>query len=196
MASLALLPNNDYWGTIVPAKNSMNGTVTPSGDFQQLADEPAFGLAPGGNGNIVIKTSLLRTSASGGSQTFNIPAGKTVVVTLFCQSNRTRNVLSQTTFSGGAIMFSYTYSANGTLILTNKDGNSNCSATMGSTSVTTLQRYNVLPVAAAITGTVTQIWTLRPRIPYYDNIVYNLDSTPNTGGYWEFSVWDSATNAQ
>jgi alpha-tubulin suppressor-like RCC1 family protein len=193
VASLSLLPNNAYWGTIIPAKNDVNGTVTPFPEYQRLAGSPGTGLAPGGDGNIFIKTSLLRTSESGGSQTFNILAGQTVMVTLFCQSNRINYLFKQTTFSGGAIMFSYTYPANGTLVLTNKDGNSNCSATMGNTSVTTLQRYNSLPVSAAITGTVTEIWYVKPYISYYDNIVYNLNANPNKGGYWEFSVWDAST---
>ena len=103
-------------------------------------------------------------------------------------------------------MFSYTYPAKGTLILTNKDGNANCSATMKSSitaSVTVKTNTNdctAIPEVIVDPGRrITTLWTTTPEIPYYNAILSDLlkkaeaKPTTDTGGYWECSIWDAST---
>ena len=128
---------------------------------------------------------VLRTSNSGGSKTFTVLAGQTITVALIAQTTLigAGAGAGAGAFPGSSCKFSYTYPANGTLILTNNDANKSCSAIMGNTSVTV--RPNLMSgfISPIIVGTVTSIWNSITRPSDYNNIVDNL--IPNQGGYWE-----------
>ena len=142
------------------------------------------------------------------NQTFNIPANKTVTVTLFCQSINFFNYSSgrRQTSPGSAIQFSFKYNIPGTITLNNAlltiDSNGFCTATMSyanstgiySAIVNTEQYKWPSPGYTTISGNVasgvTTIWNTPPTTQYYTNIVNNLNTAADEldpVGYWEFA---------
>ena len=111
-------------------------------------------------------------------------------------------------------MFLYRFIENGTLILTHEDKNGNCSAIIGesvtaSVKVKTNKDYPLAPaVIVDTTNYIKTLWNEPPKIPntnyaipYYNaiqtDLLNNAKANPatNTGGYWEFSVWDKSLMA-
>ena len=131
---------------------------------------------------------VTRTSDSGTTQTFYVKAGQTITVTLFAEWNFSQNFQNPGIFPGSNCKFTYTYPANGTIVLSNKDmaKNAVCIATMGTTSVSVPRNGNMTAAAPTIVGSVAMEWQNAPTAEYTALLsVLAQRSLSGGGGYWE-----------